>query len=370
MYNIWQAQMDQYTASVEDFGARYDYYKKIADAGVTATSTAADVAFAKDAASTASANRDESKRQYIIAKTSFDADAAASAAADAAALPTSTIKTPDQTNPSQSDAETARLMAQGNQPGDGSSSVPTADSLASNEVIIPSDPPISNSTASDDRVSRMIANKTVATQVVPKWGNNDHRARLRVPSSYLVGPAAGPNGELRNNGGVIFPYTPNIGQEYKADYASQNVMHFNYTPKFYKGSSVSDITLTAKFSVQNETEACIFLATMHLLRVLTKMKFGDDDNAGSPPPICRLMALGDFGFDNAPVAIGSVKLDFNDAVDYIETGNTIKSYGRSFVPVMSTISLSLIPIYSRNEMQKFTVKGWLDPNSSRLKGYL
>ena len=281
-----------------------------------------------------------------------------------------TVKSPDQTNPSQSDAETARLLSQNNQPGKVSGIVPAVDSLALNEVIVPPDPPVSASTTSEDRVSRMLANKTVATQVVPNWGKGDHRARLRIPSSYLVGIAAGPNNELKNNGGIIFPYTPNIGQSYKAEYASQNVMHSNYTPRFYKNSSVSDISLTAKFTVQNEKEACIFLATMHLLRVLTKMKFGDDANAGSPPPVCRLMALGDLGFDNAPVAIGEVKLDFNDTVDYIETGNSIKSYGKTFVPVISTVTLTLIPIYSRNEMQKFTVKGWLDSNTSRLKGYL
>jgi len=200
-------------------------------------------------------------------------------------------------------------------------------------------------------------------------GLQDNRVRLRIPATYLVGHAKGPNGELVNAGGIVFPYTPTISMEHKATYSSLNVTHSNYTQYFYKNSAVGEITLSAKFTVQNETEAGIYLSAVHLLRALTKMRFGDDPNAGSPPPVCRLMAYGDFMLDNTPVAIGSFRIDLPDNVDYFNTGASVTDYGVSTVPVMSTIQLTLIPIYSRDEMLNGTVDGWLYDNQ-RLQGYL
>ena len=194
-------------------------------------------------------------------------------------------------------------------------------------------------------------------------GGKDHRVRLKVPTSYLEGQAAGPNRTLVKSQGIIFPYTPTIGQEYTATYNSVPVTHSNYAQYFYKNSSVSTISLSAKFTVQNEYEAEVYFSIVHLLRALTKMRYGDDDNAGSPPPVCRLFAYGDAIMNNVPVAVSSFKLDLPDNVDYFTTKS------QSSAPTMSTISLTLTPIYSRNEMQKFTVTDWLS-NNLRSKGYL
>ena len=49
---------------------------------------------------------------------------------------------------------------------------------------------------------------------------------------------------------------------------------------------------------------------MHLGRVLTKMPFGDDPNAGSPPPVCRLFAYGDYQLDATPVVVKQFKIDY------------------------------------------------------------
>jgi hypothetical protein len=198
----------------------------------------------------------------------------------------------------------------------------------------------------------------------PKFqGGKDHRVRLKVPTSYLVGQAAGPNSTLVKSQGIIFPYTPLIGQDYIASYNSVPVTHSNYTQYFYKNSSVGTISLSAKFTVQNEYEAEVFFSVVHLLRALTKMRYGDDDNAGSPPPVCRLFAYGDAIMNNVPVAISSFKLELPDNVDYFTTKS------QSSAPTLSTVTLTLTPIYSRNEMQKFTVTDWLS-NNLRSKGYL
>lgn len=200
-------------------------------------------------------------------------------------------------------------------------------------------------------------------------GQKDNRARLKVPGTYLIGYAQGPNQELVKASGIVFPYTPTISVEHKATYANVNAMHSNYTQYFYKNSSVSEITLSAKFTVQNETEAAIFVSVTHLLRALTKMRFGDDINAGSPPPVCRLIAHGDFMLDNTPVAVSNFKISLPDNVDYIHTGKKYTQYGVTSVPVISTVDITMVPIYSRNEMLRASVDKWLK-NDHRLRGYL
>ena len=121
--------------------------------------------------------------------------------------------------------------------------------------------------------------------------------------------------------------------------------------------------------MQNEEEAGLYIAVVHLLRVLTKMQFGNDPNAGSPPPICRLLAFGDYMLNNVPVAVTSFKADYPDNVDYFRTGDTVKDFGYTSVPVLSTINLTLIPMYSRAEMLRGTVTGWINGNQ-RVRGYL
>jgi hypothetical protein len=71
---------------------------------------------------------------------------------------------------------------------------------------------------------------------------------------------------------------------------------------------------------------------------------------------------------NVPVAISSFKIELPDGVDYY-TSNLTPFDGTS-VPVISTIALTLIPMYSRAEMQKFTVSNWLADSNVRKSGIL
>jgi hypothetical protein len=215
------------------------------------------------------------------------------------------------------------------------------------------------------RSNKLSSEPKKETPATPKFqGGKDHRVRLKVPISYVSGiHTQGPNEALYKSQGIIFPYTPSINQDYTANYSTVPVTHSNYTQYFYKNSSVGTISLTAKITVQNEYEAEMYFSIIHLLRALTKMRYGDDDNAGSPPPVCRLFAYGDAIMNNVPVAVSSFKLDLPDNVDYFTTKS------QSSAPTMSTLTLTLTPIYSRNEMQKFTVTDWLS-NNLRSKGYL
>jgi hypothetical protein len=207
----------------------------------------------------------------------------------------------------------------------------------------------------------------------------DMRVRIKVPPKYVLNNATtGLRGELVQLGGIIFPYTPAISYEHSADYTNLNPTHSNFSIYFYKNSKVSPINISGKFTVQNEDDAGVYLATVHLLRALTKMRSGGstgDPDSGAPPPICQLMAYGDYMLDNTPVVISSFRIELPDGVDYYKLGKISGSagnsvYGVNSVPTVSTIAITCIPIYSRQEMQNFSVNGWLGGDSNRTRGYL
>lgn len=207
-----------------------------------------------------------------------------------------------------------------------------------------------------------------------QWGPaKDLRVKLRVPSEYITPgtPSAGPSDIIYKNGGILFPYTPSVTMDNKVEYASETPPHSNYAQYFYKNSAVGPITVSGKFTVQNEFEGAVLLGTIHLLRALTKMRFGDDPLAGSPPPVCRFDGYGDYMFYNVPVALSSWRQEIPEGVDYIAVGRPGSSttYGHSLVPTICTINLELNVMYSRREMLSHNVPSWLS-GSLRYKGYL
>lgn len=211
----------------------------------------------------------------------------------------------------------------------------------------------------------------------------DRRAKLLLPanSPYLLSSyTVGPNDEIFNAGGIVFPYTPLISFENAATYTPMQFVHSNYNYYSYKGSAVNQINLTAKFTVNNDSDAGMYLSIQHLLRVLVKMPFGGDQNAGSPPPILRLTAYGPYMLQNVPVVIGSFKTEFPDNVDYYQTaslnktaanGGSYSQFGSTtnMVPTISTMAITLYPAYSRYEQASYSVDNWLNtgPNNT---GYL
>lgn len=196
----------------------------------------------------------------------------------------------------------------------------------------------------------------------------DQRVKIRVPGDYLVKLTSGPNDELLHLGGIVFPYTPSISYELKAEYASQSPLHSNFALNFYQRSSVGSISISGKFSVETEADAGVYLSTVHLLKALTRMRSSGENNTGSPPPVCRLDAYGDMMLENVPVAIASFRIELPDSVDYFSMNSS--QYGSTSVPTISTIAVTCMPMYSRQEMQNFTVTGYLNDTSFRSKGFI
>jgi hypothetical protein len=276
--------------------------------------------------------------------------------------PTTTIKTPSATNPSKSDAETQAKYENSN----------SADNYEPQEI----GPSFEQSEGfSTERTVPGVAPGAEAPAARPTPINfrslngrepgDDLRVKIRVPKSYLNQITNG-NGKLTQIGGVLFPYTPSISFEVKADYSSSNPIHSNFPINFYQRSSISPISITGKFTVENDEDAAVYVSTIQLLKALTRMRFASDPSKGSPPPVCRLDAYGPMMLKNVPVSITSFRVELNDSVDYYAFK---PAKGLTSVPTLSTISVTCLPMYSRREMQSFSVTGYLsgDLNS---KGFV
>jgi hypothetical protein len=119
-------------------------------------------------------------------------------------------------------------------------------------------------------------------------------------------------------GGVIFPYMPSIDTSYRATYSNYDLTHSNYRGYFYQNSYVDQVTMRAQFTAQNTQEANYLLAVIHFFRSVTKMFYGaGDPNRGSPPPLVFLTGLGSYQFAQHPCVVSSFTYNLPDGVDYI-----------------------------------------------------
>lgn len=259
------------------------------------------------------------------------------------------------TNPSESDVEAARRQAE-------ASVADTFDSFEAPEVQLPSFEDVERKVPGvEPGAERPIPEPTRVSfrNVKGESLDEDTRVRIMVPAKYITPITMGSGKtELKNFHGIIFPYTPSISFETKADYSSINPTHSNFSVYFYQRSSVGQISINGKFTVQSDADANVYLSTIRLLTALTKMRsggagFGDADS-GAPPPVCRLFAYGETLLKNVPVAVTSFRMELPDSVDYYTLVND-PFQGTTSVPSVSTLAVTLIPIYSRNEIQNFSV---------------
>jgi len=202
----------------------------------------------------------------------------------------------------------------------------------------------------------------------------DWRVKLSIPNiqSYNESPLIG---QLKKTGGLCFPYTPTIIMQHSANYNALTPVHSNYPFYAYENSSVDAMTLTGQFYAQNSLEGAYWLGCLHYLRSVTKMFYGQSSNQGAPPPVVKLNGYGDYVFKNVPVIITNFTLDMPTDVDYIavnlaqleknakriaNTDTSPDEKGQiAYVPVESQISVTLQPIYSRSEVEKFSLDAFV-----------
>jgi hypothetical protein len=155
----------------------------------------------------------------------------------------------------------------------------------------------------------------------------DWRVRLRLApnANYLYKVPAGKDGSggpgilapLAATDGVVFPYTPAIETSYQAKYASYDLTHSNYRGYFYQNSSVENITIKGTFTAQDTREAAYLLAVIHFFKSVTKMFYGQDAEAGTPPPLVYLSGFGKYQFNESPCVVTNFGYSLPTDVDYI-----------------------------------------------------
>jgi hypothetical protein len=149
----------------------------------------------------------------------------------------------------------------------------------------------------------------------------DWRVRLSLApgADYLYKAAA--SGDvlwpLRATDGVLFPYTPQIQVNYQTNYAKTPLTHSNYQGLFYQSSLVSSVSITADFTAQDTSEANYLLAALHFFRSAGKMFYGQDSQAGAPPPLLYLSGFGEYQFMEHTLVLENFNYTLPQDVDYI-----------------------------------------------------
>jgi hypothetical protein len=199
--------------------------------------------------------------------------------------------------------------------------------------------------------------------------SEDWRVRIHLPeidsftSSSILAPL------MISNKSMVFPTTPQILVSHTANYNTLAPVHTNYPFPTYQNSAVEDITITAEWPIENESDGRYWMASVHFLRSVTKMFYGDSPNRGSPPPLVYLSGYGDFIFNRVPCVVKLFSMDLPDAVDYIKVpvsagsssdrdrqGSSDSTSGAyTYVPTLSRLSVTVSPTYSRDEISKFNL---------------
>ena len=216
----------------------------------------------------------------------------------------------------------------------------------------------------------------------------DWRVRLSLPPAatgfYRDSPLMAP---LKDTDGMIFPVTPTIIVQNSANYTPQELPHTNYPYYAYNNSRVDAMSIIGNFPVQNATEGQYWLASMHFLRTASKMFFGEDEGyglKGNPPPIFHLYGYGDHMFNKVPVIINTFNVELRSGIDYISTQQSdvyrsdsnidYQQQDSTWAPTLSTISVLVSPIYSRDSVKNFSmskfVRGELNGKGANEIGFI
>lgn len=210
------------------------------------------------------------------------------------------------------------------------------------------------------------------------WSTNnpslglDWRVRIHLPegvSSFVNSPILKP---LETSGSsMVFPTTPQIMISHSASYNSLQPVHTNYAFPIYMHSNTEDVVITGEFPVENEADGKYWIAAVHFLRSATKMFYGNSQtNLGAPPPLVHLSGYGDFVFNRVPGVLKLFSVDLSDGVDYIQVPiapGTETNFSRdaiaggfTYVPVLSRISVTFTPAYSRDQVRQFSLETFIN----------
>jgi hypothetical protein len=198
---------------------------------------------------------------------------------------------------------------------------------------------------------------------------NDWRVKVTLPAgSPIFAPAfSGVMYRLKNDKGVVFPFTPTVALSHTAKYESQSLVHSNYNFYSYTGSETGAINITGDFAVQNIEDAHYLLGSIYFFRACTKMFYGSGEYVGNPPPIVILSGYGRMILPKVPCIVTSFTHTLPGDVDYIvDTETTGINSDCNWLPAHSQLSVTLQPVVSRNKQSNFDLNSYAGGRQSDL----
>lgn len=198
-------------------------------------------------------------------------------------------------------------------------------------------------------------------------GNFDWRARIR-PKKGGEDQAYGTKnhkGEdqnsilspLKERGGIVYPYTPNLFLQGSVDYDEHSQHGSNYPFYTYINSKPATLPVQGQFTANTLEEAQYLLSIFHFLRTITKGYYGDSaveqGYYGTPPPVLIFEYLGAFGFNKVPVIIRSFNIQLPDGVDYVpvEYNHPIEGNTITYMPTETDIMIEMVPQYTQKKLR-------------------
>lgn len=195
--------------------------------------------------------------------------------------------------------------------------------------------------------------QVASVQVVPAI-EGDWRVRVTCDFDTLFGAGSFPR--LKETAGMVFPFTPNLTFSSKANYTTTDPVHSNFPFQSYKNSQVDDITISGEFPAETAEDAAYWVEATTFLRTATKMFYGQGAFAGNPPIVCKLNGYGPRIFNNVPVVIKGFTIDLKDDINYINYVDSTN--GENWVPVLSSISITVTPVYNRERLRRFNLQNF------------
>ena len=252
------------------------------------------------------------------------------------------------------------------------------------------------------------AEKGILTKGSAQWSkrseSTDWRVKLQIPPQSSLNALFGFGssnklasgieyrvlGPLADIGGIVFPITPSVIMQHTANYSQLATTHANYPYYAYQNSEPANMTIVGEFPVQNNEDAAHWVATIHFLRSVTKMFFGGEStDKGNPPPILHFNGYGQHVFKNIPVIVTNWTCELRSDVDYIATSQGSKAFHNvapetrgtgtvtinntsnipeTWAPSLSTITVQIQPVYSRDAVKQFNMKDFVRGDLNNLNG--
>ncbi len=226
--------------------------------------------------------------------------------------------------------------------------------------------------ANGDRTYPAVASAE-ATATRPRTGdeslNIDYRARLQLyakNAKTFFSEDINVLTPLKQNRGVVFPYTPNIFISRSANYGSMDFKGANFPVYTYMNSSPPMLPLICQFTATTKEEAQYMLAAWRFFNILTQSDFGEqsviEGKAGSPPPVLQFSYMGPFGFDRVPVLLTDFNVIIGNTVDMVPVEHPVadkfinaSAFGNkevTYMPVEVEFTINMVPQYSPRRVRK------------------